>query len=279
MKGTIALDIDGTLTADGKNHTIPQEVVDYLVDLSKQGWRLVFITGRTFYGAFKTLKYFAIPYYMAVQNGAIILEMPAQKIISKRYLHRSIFEEMDEVFKGLPSDYTIFSGYENKDVTYYRPKQFSKELITYLTARSHSYQETWHPVESYQHMQINDFPSIKCFGGDDTAYEIARRIEARLGLHVPVIRDAFDGRYYVVQATHSDITKGQALLDLLAALGGIGKVIAAGDDLNDLPMLVNADVKIAMKGSPKPLLDIADIVAPPASELGIIAALKIAILD
>lgn len=274
MRGTIALDIDGTLT-NGPH--LPVNVVTYLKSLVDGGWRLVFITGRTFQSGYETLKSLPFTYYFAVQNGAIILEMPNQWILSKKYLDRSIFSEMDSICRDEPSDFVVYSGFEHRDQCYYRPKNFAPEVMNYLNRRIESYKEVWHPLESYDEMALEAFPSVKCFGQYPSAKALSQRIEERLGLHVPLIRDPFGADYYVVQATHPKISKGQALDDLIALTGERGKVIAAGDDYNDVSMLLAADVKVVMVTAPKDLLEQADIVAPAASEEGIIKGLEAAI--
>jgi hydroxymethylpyrimidine pyrophosphatase-like HAD family hydrolase len=56
-------------------------------------------------------------------------------------------------------------------------------------------------------------------------------------------------------------------------------VVAGGDDENDLSLLQAADVKIAMPHAPEILRKIADFMAPPVEEQGIIHALKIVIAN
>lgn len=274
MRGTIALDIDGTLT---NGDHLPANVIDYLKSLADNGWRLVFITGRTFQSGYKTLKSLPFNYFFAVQNGAIILEMPSQRILSKKYLDRSIFKEMSSICRDEPSDFVVYSGYEHNDQCYYLPKNFSADLMGYLNRRIETYKETWLPLESHDDITLDYFPSVKCFGLYDSAKSLAQRIEERLGLHVPLIRDPFGAGYYVVQATHPKISKGQALLDLISLTGERGKVIAAGDDYNDVSMFAAADVNIVMATAPQDLVERADIVAQAASEEGIIKALEAAV--
>ena len=116
MQGTIALDIDGTLTADSRLHTMPPRVVKYLSQLVSDGWQLVFITGRTFMSAYRILQPLPFPYYLAVQNGAIILEMPSRRIVGKKYLDRSVFSAMELICRDEPSDFIVYAGYEHNDV-------------------------------------------------------------------------------------------------------------------------------------------------------------------
>ena len=54
-------------------------------------------------------------------------------------------------------------------------------------------------------------------------------------------------------------------------------MITAGDDNNDLSLLKEGDIGIAMDGSPEALQNLADIIAPPSDRLGIIQGLQEAI--
>ncbi len=274
MLGTIALDIDGTLTTDGKGQLIHAPVAKCLNDLANKGWRLIFLTGRAMDSAQRILSPLKFNYYLAAQNGAIVFEMPSCKMTYKQYLNRSIIAKMEAICLNFASDFAVYSGYENKDAVYYRPKKFSKDLLSYLEKRAKVYHEIWYPMESFDEMPICDFPTVKCFESSfETANEISRLITDNLKLHAPVIKDPFNPSFYVIQASHSTCTKGLTLLNLFQILGRQGVTIAAGDDMNDLCMLKVADIKIAMSHSPKELLSLADIISKPYVEYPIIDAL------
>lgn len=232
MRGTIALDIDGTLTDE--SYTVSPKVTAYLANLVKEGWQIIFITGRTFHFGFDILKDLPFHHYLAVQNGAIILEMPKAAIVSKKYLDLSIINPLEEICSERSTDFVIYAGFEYEDACYYRPKYFSRPLLHYLNRRIEAFKERWTAVDSYQDINLKEFPSIKCFGHYQEALELSQEIEKRLGLHIPLIRDPFDESYYVVQGTHPKISKGQALKDMMSLTKQTGKVIAAGDDYNDI---------------------------------------------
>lgn len=275
MKGIIGLDIDGTITAE--LNTMPKDVAVYLKSLSEEGWKLIFITGRSFQWSHKVLRLLDFPYYAAVQNGAIIVEMPSKRIISKKYLDKRIFPTMENICEDEPTDFVIYAGMEHEDVCFYRPKYFSDKLLAYLERRKEALKEDWRPLETYEDLKIEEFPSIKSFGLLQSAQRIAGKIEKQLTLHVPLIKDPFSEEYFVVQATHPAVSKGQALKDFGALFHNKGIVIAAGDDYNDISMLKIADIKVVMSTAPKEILALADIVAPPAEDMGIIEGLEEAI--
>jgi Cof subfamily protein (haloacid dehalogenase superfamily) len=275
-KGIIALDIDGTITAE--HHTISPDVVAFFRRLSSEGWTFIFITGRTFRWGYEVLQYLSIPYYLAVQNGAIILDMPIRRVVAKKYLDRTIIPVMDEICKEELTDFVIYTGYEHQDQCYFRSNKFSPLMQKYLNERTTALKEVWIALDSFSQMNIQQFPSVKCFGfTNESALSIANKMESRLHLHVPVIRDPFDNRYFVAQGTHKDADKGHTLKNFAELISNEGIIIAAGDDHNDRGMLEASDIAVAMSTSPQAILDLADIIAPPADKDGIIAGLQDAI--
>lgn len=273
--GVIALDIDGTITVD--HHPISQEVIAYLSILYHAGWKFIFITGRTFLWGYEVLQTLPFPYMLAVQNGALLVEMPSQKIVSKKYLSKTIIPAMEEICHEEPTDFVIYTGFENRDTCYYRSSHFSLELREYLAERSQMMKEAWIDIRSFDELPIKEFSSVKCFGRYDSALRISVQIEQRLGLHIPLIRDPYYADYFVAQATNPEADKGAALLAFLHRQPEELFVIAAGDDLNDKSMMEVASCKVVMATAPKELLDIADVIAPPAKDNGIITALKLII--
>jgi len=272
MKGLIALDIDGTVTAAA--HDLDPEIVDYFQSLHRQGWAFLFVTGRTFHWGYATLQALPFPYTFAVQNGAFLIEMPSRKILVKELLKTDTLPIMEEICRGEPSDYTLFSGFANQDKCYWRPERFSPDLRSYLERRIEYTKEPWIAVD---HFDIEEFAAIKCFGNLESGARIAQKMERRLGLHAPLIRDPFDKEMYVIQATHPDAHKGTPVELCKKLFQLTGPVIGAGDDLNDIPLFKKADIAVVMRTAPEQVFAFADIIAPPASEKGIIAGLREAI--
>lgn len=275
MKGLIALDIDGTVVVE--MNPIAQEVQEYLQSLVEQGWVLVFITGRTFHFAEHVLSCLPFPYFIAAQNGAVITQMPKKCVVSKKYLSNEILSSMDEICRESATDFVVYSGFETGDQCYYRPSHFSSDLLMYLKERSLAFKEVWLEKKSFDDFFLREFPCVKCFGIEKEAFFIAREIDSRLGLHVPVIKDPFREGYYVVLATHPKVSKGYALEDMIRLMNFQGAVIAAGDDNNDRSMLEKASIKVVMSTAPLDMQRSASIIAPPASQNGIIEGLDRAI--
>ena len=269
MKGLIALDIDGTITTT--SHGLDSSIVEYFQSLHQEGWTFLFVTGRTFYWGYAVVKTLPFPFYFAVQNGAFFIEMPSCKILVKELLKAEILPTIEEICRDEDCNYIIYSGYANHDRCYWRPGRFSPSMKEYLERRILFTQDTWLAVPQFD---LEEFAAVKFFAPRQSAERIALQIEKRLGLHAPPIRDPFDEKMYVVQATHPDAHKGTPVDLCRKTLGIQGPVIAAGDDLNDRPLLERADVAIVMQTAPDELLAIADYIAPPALQKGILVGLR-----
>lgn len=274
-KGWIALDIDGTTTADV--HAIPLEVRTYLRALHEAGWIIFFITGRLFSWAYSTVSSLDFPYYFGVQNGADIFEMPSKKLLSQAYLKPDILSYLDREYTAIKDDYIIYAGFERGDTCYYRPRHFSEETKTYLNLLESFSPTPWKGFDTFDFDPTFTFPIIKCFGVKEEMTPLYEKLKMRTDVQVSMIRDPLSASYYLVLITDAGASKGTALERIRSTIHSASPLIAAGDDFNDLPMLERANIKIVMGTAPEALKSHADIVAPPASECGLIPALKEAI--
>ncbi len=273
MKGTLALDIDGTTTTSHRK--IPEEIVSTLATYASDGWDIIFITGRPFFHCVQLFQSLSFPFYVAPQNGAALVAMPSWQVVNRRYLKEDILPVMDKICKEENSEYVIYAGLECHDSVFFRPNRFSEELRNYLSRRTREFCEDWQVVSSFDQIGQPEFASIKCFARGDEAERLAKKIEERLSLHAPVILDPYDHTYRVIQGTHPEVNKGQAARDMQKHRGSEElPLIVAGDDNNDFPLLEAGSIKIAMQTAPPALRNLADIVAPPAKELGLIQGLQ-----
>lgn len=269
MNRIFAFDIDGTIThlRDGINPLI----VDRLRSLSAEGWTVALLTGRLFSYASKILDYLDFPYYLAVQNGSEILWMPDKKKLEKNYLSEDIIPQIEKAYEGIRGDFLIYAGRENGDFCYFRKEKFTSEELAYLKILERIGGTAW--VESaFSFEPGTAFPLIKCFGPPSEMTKLNQKLINIADIEVSMIRDPIDPSLYLNLITHPSANKGSALKFLKNHLDATF-VIAAGDDANDRKMLEAADLRIVIETAPKEILLLADIVAKPPEELGIIQAI------
>lgn len=271
-KGLIAIDIDGTLTA--VRDELAAEVVEYLQSVHKSGWKLLFVTGRTLDWSCKLLDSLPFDFYLSVFNGAYTLEYPKKTVIKKCFLpFERIFqvvnlvrnEDVGIAFYGAPDRF-------NKSFLY---RNFASHVVAnHLIARAKAVCETWTDIDNVMDLPTDSFASMRLFCLPHTAKKLGYLIEDATQLHAPMMKDSYDDCFSVVQVTHAEVSKGQALQHVLKHHGKMHKIIACGDDHNDISMLKEADVAVVMASAPCEVLQLADIIAPPAKENGIIQGIK-----
>lgn len=272
-KGWIALDIDGTITLD--KYSVHAEVTDYLRSLQKEGWNIAMATGRPFAFASMALSQFDFPYVFLAQNGSLALEMPTKKLLFKKYISARTIPLVEQAYGGINSDFVVYAGFEKGDFCYWRPQRFSPEDLHYLQDLQKRQKEKWETVDGFDH--IDDFPLIKCFGHEMRMNKIAEQLRATGKFQVTKIRDPFEEGYFLLLVTDQKASKGASLKDVFALKGRGPRVIAAGDDENDISLLEAADIKIAMAHAPESLQQVATFIAPPTRDHGIIKALQMAL--
>jgi hydroxymethylpyrimidine pyrophosphatase-like HAD family hydrolase len=270
--GCLALDIDGTLTDDP--HHLPQSVRILLEDLYHQGWELLFVTGRTFALGNIPLEALRVPYCIAAQHGSILLSMPNREVLGSWNLPIIMASHLEKqaMERGLAC--VAYAGYQKKDAAYYRPKtmgQDHRDQIAYLATFG---AEPWIPIDRWSEFPGDDVSLFKLFGKEEACSNLLQELQSFSQWHVNQIQDPFHSTFALLLLTHPLANKGHALRSLIEVRGLEGlPTIAAGNDSNDLPLLREAQWKIAMEGSPPSLLEIADQIAPPCKREGIIPAL------
>ncbi|MCB1085266.1 MAG: HAD family phosphatase [Chlamydiia bacterium] len=271
-RGTIALDIDGTITR--RDHQIPEDVARFFEGLTREGWQFIFVTGRPLAFAMRTLPRLSFPYLLGVQNGADLFEMPSKKRIGRFYLSPSLVKTIERLYEGEEEDFIIYSGCDFGDMCYYRPDRFSREMRDYLKELERLADALWKPVKSFEEVEQKEFPLIKCMGSREMIERLDGKLQQVKGIKRAVIKDPISGTLYLILVTHEQANKGDATLTFMERYGLKRPLITGGDDNNDIPLLGVGDVKIAMEGAPDKVRQMATIVAPPGDQMGIIKGLK-----
>ncbi len=272
MRGIIALDIDGTITKS--SHDLHPDIVNFLNSLIERQYYLVFITGRTFAFAQPIFRNLVGTFYVGVQNGAALYEMPSQKQLSKHYLPGSTIPVLETFFSKIKRPLLIEMGHEKGDLCYYKPSDFTAEEMSYIDYRKKLSLAKWEAVASFADLHLTECAVAKYFAEKEIAHSIAEQLHDEIGLNVVVINDAFKPGSFLAHVNRGDASKGRALREFHDKWGVRLPIIAAGDDYNDLAMLLESDVKIVMGDAPDDLKKIADVIAKPADQQGIIEAIN-----
>jgi HAD superfamily hydrolase (TIGR01484 family) len=272
-QGIFASDIDNTLT--DRKHLIPDVVEEYLKNLHTKGWEIIFLTGRSYSFARMSIGKFTIPYHLGVQNGAEVFRMPGEIPLKKTFLPKEILPILETLFEGRGNHFIIYAGKERGDFCYYAPKRFSESMLGYLQLLMPTATHPWIAYESFEEIQQQEFPLIKCIGSREELTEIRKELERVYPLNSTLIGDSIDPKHAILLLNAKGVSKGEALDTIIAQNGWEGVyTIGAGDDENDISLLERVDFAISMGTKCPKLVEIADCIGKSSFENGIIPALE-----
>jgi len=274
MKGCICLDIDGTLTADP--YHLSAHVIHVLKELSRQGWMILFVTGRLYSFAYQLLRDISFPYVLAVQNGADLWYMPEKKRIARTYLSSRLLPLLEMHCASIQEDLIIYAGPDKGDFCYYRPERFSKKMQEHLRHVESLSATPWQACTEFDFPKEEHFPLIKMLGTEDEMHALAHALRQHTSFEASTVKDPLSQDVHLTLVTGPHVHKGSVIKTMRSLLPKDTIFIAAGDDRNDIPMLLEADFAIVMNTAHESLWQHADLLAESAAKEGIIDALLLA---
>ncbi len=268
-----ASDIDHTLTCI--NHTISTDVKLYLQSMQEKGWVIVFLTGRNYMSAKRILKGMNFPFYLGTLNGSEMFSMPEgippdsnriEPPIEERLFTRMIgpneVRKLDSLFnkESYKSDFLILDTHES-DNAYYRLRGWDKELVGHIENLKAVNNHNFVQCEDFSEKEFNRALACKTFGSRFDMLRVIEEIRDRaIEVDVSCTVDVFHPSNFVLLISAYGVNKGSALRRLIELKKLEGKIVAAGDDQNDVSMLRLADLRIAIRPKVEELKDLATVV-------------------
>ncbi len=138
----------------------------------------------------------------------------------------------------------------------------------FMDERIHSPFKRFHVREDGREILPPDFNNTIIFYGmqpTDPAQAVHAQTSKIAGCRPQCYHDLYGPMIALVDAFAPDATKANAIIDMKKNTGA-DKVIAFGDNLNDIPMLKAADVAVAVENALPEVKEVADIVIGPNTE-------------
>ena len=264
----IALDLDGTLL--NSNKELSSGNLAALERAAAAGIEVVPTTGRFFGGMPEFIRNLPFIHYAITINGAEVADLRTGEVIYKAELPWDQAVGLMTLFDGYPVIYDCYQGNE----AFMTADQ--KKLVDTVVASPH-YRKMIHelrqPVpelkallterkQGVQKVQFfTDHPDVRLRMMEDLPHMFE---------NLCVSSSVSDN----VEINQVHANKGEALLALAAHLGlKREQTIAFGDGLNDLSMLKEAGVGVAMSNACPEAKELADWIAPSCDEDGVAAGI------
>lgn len=253
MRKLLVADIDGTLAHE--DH-VPAEVVDICKALRSEGWDIVVATGRILASALKHIRAVGAASPAIVYDGARIMHSMTGEEIWGQKLPASVVKEVLETVWGTSAGIQVFG---DETVLCRNGDEMARKYFASLGVSVDGSLVRPRPVEgTYRMILYGDYHEIQILENriSPILKERARSVLAGNGF---------------LDILPSRVSKGAALEKLINSMPEDDRPIviaAAGDHMNDLELLEYADIAVTMSDARSSLLEMADIILPPAMEHG-----------
>ena len=221
----ISLDLDGTLL--DANRKLPQSTMEYLNELKQKGEIIVINSGRALKDALPVTENAYFANYVISDTGAVIYEVETNKVIMEVGISK---EDGYHLFKAVSSSDMMFYVHM-EDYRYAYPYNFK----TYETIMN-DHRNILHisidfknqeDVEKFINENKNNFPHLKIFA----------------------MVDSF-GTDKWIEIINKKAGKYKTLLELIKILNMKKEdIISFGDAINDLELIRNSRIGVAMKNA------------------------------
>lgn len=254
MKTLYISDLDGTLLG---SDALPSEyTVNTINFLIEKGYNITFATARSVSSAAAILPDFKLKLPVVMMNGVCLTDVAAKKQLNVFSMSRETAERTVEIFQrhGRPPMY--FTVDENGEICVDFKLIKSEYEQEFMKVRKSRYK---HFVQCEEYNTENSAIYLSAIDRRETVDAIAEELKAVEGIGFTYYLDTYsDGQYFI--EVYSSLAGKQNAIDILKKNYGFDRVVAFGDNGNDVEMLKNADLAVAVGNAQAVAKEAADIV-------------------
>ncbi|MGN1081432.1 MAG: HAD-IIB family hydrolase [Acutalibacteraceae bacterium] len=245
-------DLDGTLLLPGaKVGEKTKKIINTLLD---EGENITFCTARNFPCAAEMLAQFNLRLPVALVNGALVYDISKKKYINKNFVSDKDVKIIIEVFEkyglypfiykleGEHMTFEYISG--NNPVGQYFIDNFGK--LFFKCSRRDTFEYN------------NDIVYLSIFEEFDTLEPVFKELQNLKGIYMQFYQDV-NSKKWLIEIQKSGCNKKTASQHIKEYCKA-GRMVAFGDNDNDIPMIESADLGIAVANCTENLRNIADAV-------------------
>lgn len=241
-------DLDGTLLDDEKR--ISNSNLEAINRLRANNIPFSVFTGRNFYSAYEFIKVLDVEGLVALQNGALIIEMPSRQVINEICLERDIAVHIYQL--ALEWDFTIvgYTGYHECDTD-----EIKDMFVEVSSQKPASYD--YYFKNNSKRIQIVDsldiffsnrkkIGQLAIIGEGSELSELLRVVEKTYQHKISHVLSPIGDDYGFLEFFGPKVSKGDALTYLLKRYDTTAaKTVFIGDNYNDLPLMKKVGLPVA----------------------------------
>ena len=242
-------DLDGTLVHRDVSGTrfIPDRLKSAVHELSKKA-HLMVATGRRYRAALEDLIHLPAMPFVAVHNGLLVKDHLAHSIERKSMSHEDALFIWETIRNFGFHGFLIVDGFhEKRDYVFFQSSLDSCEQLKRVRKRTETVSHIIERREEF--LELTETPPLEValVGLESDLVRLQRNLRLRLPkqFKVVVVRNiGFEG-LAALEVFRSDVSKWTAVESMKQKFGA-ERIIAVGDDENDIEMLEYSDLGVVM---------------------------------
>lgn len=254
LKTLYVSDLDGTLLDPSPK--ITPRTAETLNSLIAKGMEFTFATARSIYSAVPITSALDINVPCILMNGVSIYDIRNERYIKNEFIAPEDSAEILRIFRKHGVHCFMYRIEKECLISYYS-ELATEKMRSFAEVRKHEYKKPFVQCRLEDHADENTV-YITTMGKYDDLLPVKLEAEKLPGVDIAFYLDVYDDSWYLEIFSHK-ASKANALR-FLRENYGFDKVVAFGDNLNDLPMFEQADTKIAVGNARDEVKAAADIV-------------------
>lgn len=242
-------DMDGTLV--GSNREVSKKNRDAIKYFTERGGKFTVATGRMVQSVEEFVSDLHIKCPTMLHNGAKIYDFSNGNVIAEHFIEEDRKEAVKKAYELMPNiGIEIFS---NEVVYVYRSCKFTERY------KRHNFNVVY---ELPEHVWKENWTKVLLIGEKDELDKVEELYKDKLDKG-----NAFRSGTNYFDIVANNMTKGRALKELVEALNiDPSKVIAVGDNMNDIEMIQEAKYGFCVENGLDVVKEVADYIAPSNNE-------------
>lgn len=254
MKTLYISDLDGTLLhSDALPSDYTVKTINFLVE---KGYNITFATARSISSAAEILPNFKLKLPVVMMNGVCLTDINSRKQLNVFGMSREIAGKAIDIFERHGRPPMHFTVDKNGEICVDYKLIKSKYEQEFMEVRKSRYN---HFVQCKEYDVSNGAIYLSAIDRKETVEAIVEELKLLDGIGFTYYLDTYsDGQYFI--EVYSSRAGKQNTINLLKSIYEFDRVVAFGDNGNDVEMLQNADVGIAVGNAQESAKSVADLI-------------------
>jgi len=245
LKTLYISDLDGTLL--GADQRLSEENADILRKAASSGAYFTFATARTAASALKIMENAGVNVPCILMNGVCIYDMLREEYVLCRYIPQS-----EAASTAMVLDRQDFGGFmyriDGGKLSCYFTDLKNDAMAQFLDTRVKRYDKDFIRVDSLAQACDDKVVYFCVIASKERLEPLRKTVSETPGLRYEFYGDVYDTRYWYLEVFNGSASKS-AGVEFLRREYGFGRVVAFGDNYNDLPLLRSADLSFAVENA------------------------------